>query len=134
MRTVDKSVNSPVGAGGRQWRNAEGHHTVWEQDSKKGTVMIVNLARPEGDGVVMEQIDVPVDFEGSGAQPGVLVTFPLDGGEVTGRIIRVDAAAADAPDGELAIDVELVDRAALDAASEVTLARLPPKDDFRTDI
>ena len=96
--------------------------------------MIVNLARPEGDGVVIEQIDVPVDFEGSGAQPGVLVTFPLDGRDVTGRIIRVDTAAADAPDGELAIDVELIDRGALDAASEITLSRLPPKDDFTTEI
>jgi hypothetical protein len=101
------------------------------QGSRKGIGMIINLARRDGDGIVMERIDVPVDFEGSGAQPGVLVTFPLDGGDVTGRIIGVNTEASD---DEPAIDVELVDRAALDAASEITRGQLPPKDDFTTDI
>jgi hypothetical protein len=93
--------------------------------------MIINLARRDGDGIVMERIDVPVEFEGSGAQPGVLVTFPLDGRDVTGRIIGVNTAPAE---DEPAIDVELVDRAALDAASEIARAQLPPKDDFTTEL
>lgn len=95
--------------------------------------MIINLARRDGDAIVMERINAPADFEGSGAQEGVLVTFPLEGSEVTGRIIRV-IPTTDEPDAEPAIDVELVDRAALDAESEITLAQLPPKDDFTTEI
>ncbi|MFZ2008194.1 MAG: hypothetical protein WB697_20870 [Stellaceae bacterium] len=95
--------------------------------------MIINVARRDGDAIVMERIEAPADFEGSGAQEGVLVIFPLEGNEVTGRIIRV-IPAADEPDAEPEIDVELVDRAALDVESEIALAQLAPKDDFTTDI
>jgi hypothetical protein len=127
MRTVDKSVNSS--AAERPKRRGR-----WQARQLKGIAMIINLVRRDGDATVVEQIDAPVDFEGSGAQLGVLVTFPLDGRDVTGRIIRVDAAALGASDDEPAIDIELVDRAVLDAESEIALAHLPPKDDFTTDI
>lgn len=96
--------------------------------------MIVNLMRHEGDSTVVERVDAPVDFEGSGAQEGVLVTFPLEGQDVTGRITRVLAPSAEMPDAGPVINIELVDRMALDAESEVTLAHLPPKSDFTTEL
>jgi hypothetical protein len=93
--------------------------------------MIVNLTRRMGDSVVVEQVDSPVMFEGGQPQEGVLTTFALDGQQVTGRIVKVGPSD---PDGEPVIEVELVDTAALDVQSEITLSRLPPKDDFTTDI
>ena len=87
--------------------------------------MIVNLMRRMGDSVVVEQIDSPVIFEGGQPQEGVLTTFALDGREVTGRIVKVEPHDLD---GEPVIEVELVDTAALDVQSEITLSRLPPKD------
>jgi hypothetical protein len=97
--------------------------------------MLVNLTRSDGDTTVTERIEAPVDFEGSGAQEGVLVNFPLDGRDVTGRITRVLAPTADQPDAEPAIDVTLIDREALDVESEITLAELPPrKDEFGTEL
>ena len=95
--------------------------------------MLVNLARRDGDNLVIERIDEPVDFEGSGAQEGVLVNFPLDGRDVTARIVEVIAPSPDDPDAVPVITVELVDRAALDAESKITLAHLPPKDAFTSD-
>jgi hypothetical protein len=88
--------------------------------------MLVNFTRRDGENLVIEQIDEPVDFEGSGTQEGVLVTFPLDGRDVTARIIKVIAPSSDDPSAEPVIEVELVNRAALDA--EAKLANLPPKD------
>jgi hypothetical protein len=96
--------------------------------------MLVNLAHRVGDALVVEQIDEPVDFEGSGAQEGVLVTFPLNGREVTGRIVKVIAPSADDPTAEPVIEIELVDRERLDVESEVTLANLPPKTEFSTEL
>ena len=96
--------------------------------------MLVNLAHRVGDALVVEQIDEPVDFEGSGAQEGVLVTFPLEGRDVTGRITKVIERSSDDPTAEPVIEVELVDREALDAESGVTLARLPPKTEFSTEL
>lgn len=96
--------------------------------------MLVDLARRNGDTLVVERIEAPVDFEGSGAQEGVLVTFPLAGREVTGRIIRVVAPDAEKPDAEPIVEIELVDRAALDAESVIALANLPPKSDFTTEL
>jgi hypothetical protein len=96
--------------------------------------MLVNLAHRVGDTLVVEQIDEPVDFEGSGAQEGVLVTFPLEGREVTGRIIKVLEPSAGDPTAEPVIEVELIDRDVLDAESQVTLARLPPKTEFSTEL
>ena len=93
--------------------------------------MIVNLMRRVGDSVVVEPLDSPVTFDGGQAQEGVLATFPLEGREVTGRIVKV---WPDEANGEPVIDVELVDTAALDAESAVTLSQLPPKDDFTTEI
>ena len=92
--------------------------------------MLVNLIHRDGGSRVIERIDEPVEFEGSGAQEGVLVTFPLEGRDVTGRIIEVVAASFAEP----AIEVELVDRDALDAEAVVTLANLPRKDDFSTEL
>jgi hypothetical protein len=96
--------------------------------------MLVNLAHRVGDALVIEQIDEPVDFEGSGVQEGVLVTFPLEGREVTGRITKVTAPSTEDPTAEPAIEVELIDREALDAESVITLARLPPKTEFSTEL
>ena len=96
--------------------------------------MLVNLARQDGDALVIEQVDEPVDFEGSGAQEGVLVTFPLEGRDVTGRIIKVIEPSADDPSAEPVIEVELVDRETLDSESKVTLANLPPKTEFSTEL
>ena len=93
--------------------------------------MIVNLPRRDGDSAVLERIETLVTFEGGQAQEGVLVVFPLDGENVTARVIRV---LPDDPSGEPAIEVVLVDQAAIDAASAETLARLPPKDDFTTEL
>ena len=96
--------------------------------------MIINVAHHEGDDTVIERVDAPVDFEGSGAQEGVLVSFPLEGQDVTGRIIRVLAPSDEMPDAGPIIEVELVDREALDAESEIALAHLPPKSDFTTEL
>ena len=93
--------------------------------------MIVNLARRDGDAATLERLEAPVTFEGGQAQEGVLVVFPLDGENVTARIIRV---LPDDPSGEPAIEVALVDQEAIDAASAETLAHLPLKDDFTTEL
>jgi hypothetical protein len=93
--------------------------------------MIVNLARRDGDAVVLERIEAPVTFEGGQAQENVLVLFPLDRQNVTARVVRV---LPDDPSGAPAIEVALVDQAAIDAASEETLANLPPRDDFTTEL
>lgn len=93
--------------------------------------MIVNFSRRDGDSAVLERIETPVTFEGGQAQEGVLVVFPLDGENVMARVIRV---LPDDPSGEPAIEVALVDQAAIDAASAETLARLPAKDDFTTEL
>jgi hypothetical protein len=93
--------------------------------------MIVNLARRIGDETVLERIDSPVTFEGGQAQEGVLVGFLLDGRDVTARIVKV---LPHDPDGEPAIEVMLVDQKVLDFEAKVTLARLPPEDDFTTEI
>jgi|HubBroStandDraft_6_1064221.scaffolds.fasta_scaffold2410081_1 hypothetical protein len=91
--------------------------------------MIVNLARHVGDEIVLERLDEPVMFEGGQAQIGVLVSFPFEGREVTARIVDVRPH-----DSDPVIEVELIDKEALDVESEMTLAGLPPKDDFGTDI
>ena len=93
--------------------------------------MIINLVRHVGDGVVLERIDDAVTFEGGQAQEGVLVTFPREGREVRGRIVRV---LPHDPDDEPSIDIELIDQQRLDSGSEITLSNLPPKSDFSTDI
>ena len=90
-------------------------------------MMIVNLTRHEGDTIVDERIDCPLVFDGGQAVEGVLVEFELHGRPVTGRIRKVLPHGAD---DDPALDVVLIDREALDAQSEITLANLPPKDDF----
>ncbi|HXC28860.1 MAG TPA: hypothetical protein VNV38_12965 [Stellaceae bacterium] len=93
--------------------------------------MIVNLTHRSGDTVVLERIEAPVTFEGGQAQENVLVIFPLNGENVTARVVRV---LPDDPSGEPAVEVALVNQTAIDAASAETLARLPPKDDFNTEL
>jgi hypothetical protein len=105
-----------------------------EAGTMKALVMLVDLARREGDMLVVERIEAPLDFEGSVAEEGVLVTFPLDGRDVTGRIIRAPVRSADMPDAEPVVEIELIDREALDAESSVTLTNLPPKGDLPTGI
>jgi len=93
--------------------------------------MIVHLARHEGGTVVVERIDTPVVFDGGQPVERVFVEFPLDGRQVTARIVKV---LPHDPEGEPIIEAELVDRSALDAESENTLAHLPPRqDDFCAD-
>jgi hypothetical protein len=127
MRTVGNSVNSesdPEHAA-RRWRFPS-------RDLKQPMVqrMIVNLARRDGDSIVSERIDGDLFFEGGGAQVGVLVTFGLHGEQVTGRIIKVSPLSLDdAPDEGPVIDLELIDEAAHDVESEITLANLPPEND-----
>jgi hypothetical protein len=96
--------------------------------------MLVDLARREGDKLVVERIEAPFDIEGSVTEEGVLVTFPLDGRDVTGRIIRVSEPRAGMSDAEAVIEVELVDRETLDAEAGNTLTNLPPKGDLPTEI
>jgi hypothetical protein len=91
--------------------------------------MIVNLVHREGDTVVAVRIDGPVVFDGGQPVEGVLVEFPVDGRQVTARILKVLPHDAD---DEPAIDVELIDREVLDAEAEITRANLPRKDDFTT--
>jgi len=93
--------------------------------------MIVHLARHEGGTVVVERIDTPVVFDGGQPVEGVFAEFSLGGRQATARIIKV---LPHDPGGEPIIEVELVDRAALDAESANTLAHLPPReDDFSAD-
>jgi hypothetical protein len=93
--------------------------------------MIVNIVHRDGDIAVAERIDGPVVFDGGQPVEGVLVEFPFDGRQVTARILKV--LPHDAED-EPAIEVELIDRETLDAEAEITLARLPAKDDFTTEL
>jgi hypothetical protein len=92
--------------------------------------MIVNLARRDGDNVLLERIDGEMVFVGGAAQEGVLVTFEHDGREVTGRIIKV----ADDPEAEPGVEIELIDEEVHDLESEITLANLPPGNDTDTKI
>jgi hypothetical protein len=113
-------------------RNASGDTVVLlRAKAAKVQRMIVHLARRDGGAIVLERIEEPVMFEGGQAQEGVLVTFPLDGEAVKARIIKV---LPHDPEAEPAIEVELIDEERLDAASLTTLANLPPKDDFTTEL
>jgi hypothetical protein len=93
--------------------------------------MIVKIMRRDGDNLVAERAAAPVMFQGGAAQEGVLITFPLEDREVTARIVKV---WPDDADGEPVIEVELIDQERLDVESRSTLADLPPKDEFTTDI
>ena len=88
--------------------------------------MIVNLVQRDGDGIVLERIDGDLFFEGGDAQLGVLATFRLDGELYTGRIVRVSPTTLF---DEASVDIELIDEAAHDAESQITLASLPPDND-----
>jgi len=97
--------------------------------------MIVNMARRDGGSVVMERVDGDFLFEGGAAQEGVLVTFELDGRQVTGRIVSV---SPDSPDDGVGagpvVEIELIDEEAHDVESEMTLANLPQDHDTDTKI
>jgi hypothetical protein len=87
--------------------------------------MIVNLARPAGNGVILERIEEDVFFEGGEPHEGVLATFMLDGREVSGRIIKVSHSIPDAADSELTVTIEQIDQKREDIGSEETLRSLP---------
>jgi hypothetical protein len=88
--------------------------------------MIVNLVQRDGDGVVLERLDGNLFFEGGDAQIGALATFSLNGELYTGRVVHVaPATLLDEP----SVDIELIDVAAHDAESQITLASLPPGND-----
>jgi len=97
--------------------------------------MIVNMARRDGDGIVMERVDGDFLFEGGAAQEGVLVTFALDGRPVSGRVVSVSPANPDDGGGAgPVVEIELIDEAVEDIESEMTLASLPPDNDSDTKI
>jgi hypothetical protein len=91
--------------------------------------MIVNFARPTGNGLILEPLEVEVVFEGGEPHEGVLATFTLDGREVSGRIIKVSHSTANAVDSELIVTVEQIDQEAEDIGSEEALRSLPPRND-----
>ena len=88
--------------------------------------MIVNLARPSGDGVTRERVEGDVMFEGGEPHEGVLATFARGGREVTGRIVKVSHSIPDDVGSELIITVEPVDREMEDIGAEEALGSLPP--------
>jgi hypothetical protein len=88
--------------------------------------MIVNLARPSGDGVTLERVDGDVMFEGGEPHEDMLATFTVDGREVTGRIIEVLHAVPDDVGSELIITIEPVDREVEDIGAEEALGSLAP--------
>ncbi|HZK89572.1 MAG TPA: hypothetical protein VFC56_05435 [Stellaceae bacterium] len=101
--------------------------------------MIVNLARRDGDNVVLERIEGNFLFEGGEAQEGVLVTFEHAGSEVTGRVINVAPASFvegpdPGPDAGPVVEIELVDDCMQDRGGEIARANLPPGDDTDTNI
>ena len=97
--------------------------------------MIVSLLRRTSDTMVLERLEGGVMCEGGEAQEGVLATFKLDGRDVTGRVINIpEFSPSDDGDGEPLIAIEEIDREAHDAASERVLAKLPPRNDFDTNI
>jgi hypothetical protein len=88
--------------------------------------MIVNLARPAGNGVILERLEQDVLFEGGEPHEGVLATFALDGREVSGRIIKVSHSIPDDTGSELIVTVEQIDQAAEDIEAEEALRSIPP--------
>jgi len=88
--------------------------------------MIVNFARPAGDGVILERVEGDVMFEGGEPHEGVLATFKHQGREVPGRIIKVSHSIADDMDSELIVTVEQIDREIEDIGAEEALGSLPP--------
>jgi hypothetical protein len=88
--------------------------------------MIVNLARPTGNGVTLEPVDGNVMFEGGEPHEGVLATFALNGRDVTGRIVKVSHSIPNDVDSELIVTVEQIDREIEDIGAEEALESLPP--------
>lgn len=88
--------------------------------------MIVNLARPSGDGVTLERVEGDVLFEGGEPHENVLATFAHHGRELTGRIIKVAHLIPDDTASELIVTVEPIDREAEDIGSEQALQSLTP--------
>ena len=88
--------------------------------------MIINLARRDGDALVLEDIGDGVMFEGGQPQPGVIVTFTHEGQEISARIAEVTAS----PDDEPIVTMVEIDRPALDQESESALEKLPPESDL----
>ena len=88
--------------------------------------MIVNLARPSGDGTTLERVEGDVMFEGGEPHEGVLATSTFDGREVSGRIIKVLHSIPGDVDSELILTVEPIDWEREDVGAEEALRSLPP--------
>ena len=88
--------------------------------------MIVNLARPSGDGVLLERVEGDVMFEGGQPHEGVLATLTIDGREITGRIIKVSHFIPDSVDSELILTVEPIAWEREDVGAAEALRSLPP--------
>ena len=88
--------------------------------------MIVNLARPSGDGTTLERIETDVLFEGGEPHEGVLATFSAHGREITGRIIEVSHLVPDDVGSELVVTVEPVDMMREDVEALQALNSLAP--------
>jgi hypothetical protein len=93
--------------------------------------MLIDLARRAGNALVIDRIEATVDFEGGAAEEGVLATFQLDGRAATGRIIRVFESSEHA---DPVVEIELIDAAAHDRGSTMTLENLPPGANSRVKI
>jgi len=74
--------------------------------------MIVNLARPTGDGTTLERVEADIMFKGGEPHEGVLATFMLNGREVAGRIIKVAHSVPDDVASELILTIEPIARSA----------------------
>jgi len=88
--------------------------------------MIVNLARPSGDGTTLQRIEADVLFEGGEPHEGVLATFAVKGREITGRITEVSHLVPDDVGSELMVTIEPVDLLREDAEALDTLNSLAP--------
>ena len=88
--------------------------------------MIVNLARPSGDGVILERVEGDVMFEGGEPHEGVLATFTVGGREVTGRIIGISHSVSNDVSSELTVTVEPVDLMREDSQAVEALDSLTP--------
>ena len=88
--------------------------------------MIVNLARPSGDGMTLERIETDVLFEGGEPHENVLATFSLKGREITGRVIEVSHSMPDDVGSELMVTIEPVDLLGEDAEAVEALNSLAP--------
>ena len=88
--------------------------------------MIVNFARPTGDGTTLERVEADIMFEGGEPHEGVLATFMLNGREIAGRIIKVAHSVPDDVASELILTIEPIDAEREDIGAAEALHSLTP--------